>query len=127
MIDLDDFKVFNDNFGHVTGDKMLAHIADMLKENLRDTDFVARYGGEEFVIIFPETSHPLALKVSERLRSAVEIRHLNIKGKGKTKMTISIGVATYPGNAEDKVELVQIADRALYRAKKLGKNRVESA
>jgi len=127
MIDLDDFKVFNDDFGHVAGDKMLSHIADMLKDNLRDTDFVARYGGEEFVVIFPETSHPLALKVSERLRNAVETRQLNIKGKGRKKMTISIGVATYPGNAEDKVELVQIADRALYRAKKLGKNRVESA
>ena len=127
MIDLDDFKVFNDNLGHVAGDKMLSHIADLLKDNLRDTDFVARYGGEEFVIVFPETSHPLALKVSERLRNAVEVKQLNVKGKGRKKMTISIGVATYPANAENKVELVQIADRALYRAKKLGKNRVESA
>ncbi|MGB3341566.1 MAG: GAF domain-containing protein [bacterium] len=127
MIDLDDFKLFNDDLGHVAGDKLLSHIADLLKDNLRDTDFVARYGGEEFVIVFPETSHPLALKVSERLRNAVEVKQLNVKGKGRKKMTISIGVATYPSNADNKVELVQIADRALYRAKKLGKNRIESA
>jgi diguanylate cyclase (GGDEF)-like protein len=127
MIDLDDFKVFNDNFGHVTGDRLLTLIADTLKNNLRDTDFVARYGGEEFVIIFPETSQPLALKVSERLRQAVAQRPLRIKKRGKKKMTISIGIATYPNHAENKIELVNTADRALYRAKKLGKNRVESA
>lgn len=127
MIDLDDFKDFNDHFGHVAGDKMLSHIAEMLKDNLRDTDFVARYGGEEFVIIFPETSHPLALKVSERLRNAVEKRQLSVKGQGRRKMTISIGVATYPSHAENQIALIQTADRALYRAKKLGKNRVESA
>lgn len=127
MIDLDDFKAFNDDFGHVIGDRMLAHIANMLKDNLRDTDFVARYGGEEFVIIFPETSHPLALKVSERLRAAVETKQMKLKRQGRNKMTISIGVATYPNNAEDKTALIQTADRALYRAKKLGKNRVEAA
>lgn len=127
MIDLDDFKSFNDRFGHVAGDKMLIHIVDTLKRNLRDTDFVARYGGEEFVVIFPETGHPLASKVSERLRSAVEGKQLKIKGRRGKKMTISIGIATYPGNTETSVELIQIADRALYRAKRLGKNRVESA
>ncbi len=127
MIDLDDFKSFNDRFGHVAGDKMLIHIVDTLKRNLRDTDFVARYGGEEFVVIFPETSHPLALKVSERLRFAVEGKQLTKKGRDRKRMTISIGVATYPSNAETQVELIQIADRALYRAKRLGKNRVESA
>lgn len=128
MIDLDDFKGFNDRYGHVAGDKMLIQVAATLKDNLRDTDFVARYGGEEFVVIFPETSHLLALKVSERLRSAVERKQLLTRGKkGRKKMTISIGVATYPTSAETNSGLVQIADRALYRAKRHGKNRVESA
>jgi len=122
MIDLDDFKSFNDRHSHLAGDKILIHISRMLKKNVRDTDFVARYGGEEFTIILPETSNTLAMKVSERIRNSVEKNILNIQGVGRKKMTISIGVASFPDNADTTAELVHSADRALHRAKQMGKN-----
>jgi diguanylate cyclase (GGDEF)-like protein len=126
MIDLDNFKNFNDRYGHQAGDRMLINIARILKESVRDTDFVARYGGEEFVIVFPETGNDAAIRVSERIRRAVEVDGVYVKGLGKKCTTVSLGVATYPYNAQDVAELVYNADKALYRAKQLGKNRVET-
>ncbi|HEX7319334.1 MAG TPA: sensor domain-containing diguanylate cyclase [bacterium] len=126
MVDLDNFKSFNDRNGHQAGDLTLVALARTLKDNVRDTDFVARYGGEEFVIIFPETSLSAALKVSERVRSAVERTKISFKNVGKGNITISIGLAAFPLNARDAVDLISNADKALYRSKSLGKNRVES-
>jgi len=126
MLDLDNFKHFNDRYGHQAGDRMLINIARILKESVRDTDFVARYGGEEFVIVFPETGNDAAIRVSERIRRAVEKCAVYVKGLGKKCTTVSLGVATYPYNAQDVAELVYNADKALYRAKQLGKNRVET-
>jgi len=125
MIDLDDFKQYNDKYGHLAGDKMLINIAHALKKNVRDTDFVARYGGEEFVIIFPETNNALAVRVSERIRRAVE-SVLQMKKTVRNRMTISVGVASFPANADNQIDLIHTADKALYRAKQLGKNRVET-
>ncbi len=125
MIDLDDFKRYNDRYGHLAGDKMLISIAHALKNNVRDTDFVARYGGEEFVVIFPETNNTLAVKVSERIRRAVE-KALLVRKKVRNRMTISVGVASFPANADNQIDLIHTADKALYRAKQLGKNRVET-
>lgn len=127
MIDLDNFKSFNDRYGHLVGDRMLIHIAKTLTKNLRDTDFVARYGGEEFVIILPETNNTLALRVADRIRNSVEREMLLVKGTGKKRITISVGIATYPANADNKIDLINRADEALYRAKQHGKNRVETA
>jgi diguanylate cyclase (GGDEF)-like protein len=126
MIDLDNFKSFNDRHGHQAGDRMLMTLARTLKESVRDTDFVARYGGEEFVIIFPETSLNASMKVSERVRNAVQHARISLKDAAQKKITISIGVAAFPLNARDAVELISNADKALYRSKSLGKNRVES-
>lgn len=126
MLDLDNFKHFNDRYGHQAGDRMLINIARTLNDSVRDTDFVARYGGEEFTIIFPETSNEPAIRVAERIRRSVENRAIYIKGMGKKSITISVGVATYPYNAHDVAELVYHADKAMYRAKMLGKNRVET-
>jgi diguanylate cyclase (GGDEF)-like protein len=126
ILDLDNFKHFNDRYGHQAGDRMLINIARTLNDSVRDTDFVARYGGEEFTIIFPETSNEPAIRVAERIRRSVENRAIYIKGMGKKSITISVGVATYPYNAQDVAELVYHADKALYRAKMLGKNRVET-
>lgn len=126
MIDLDNFKSFNDRFGHMAGDKMLLHIAIILKRNTRDTDFVARYGGEEFAIIFPETNSEIAMRVSQRVRAAVERDMLLIRGIGRKKLTVSIGLATYPQHAACADSLLKHADTALYRAKQQGKNRVET-
>jgi diguanylate cyclase (GGDEF)-like protein len=126
MIDLDNFKSFNDRYGHMAGDKMLLHIANTLKRNTRDTDFVARYGGEEFAIIFPETNCEIAMRVSQRVRSAIERDMLLIRGIGRKKLTVSIGLATYPVHAEGADALIKNADKALYTAKQHGKNRVET-
>jgi len=126
MIDLDNFKNFNDRYGHQVGDRMLVSVARTLKENVRDTDFVARYGGEEFVIIFPETNNHTALRVAERIQGAIRRGSIRIKGVGNVNITISIGIAAYPYHAQDLSTLIKIADRALYRAKQLGKDRVET-
>jgi diguanylate cyclase (GGDEF)-like protein len=126
MIDLDHFKEFNDRYGHPAGDQLLIYVARKLKDTVRDTDLVARYGGEEFVIIFPETGSGPAFKVCERVRMAVENAHITLKKYGRVGITISIGLATYPQSAQSAQELIQKADLALYRAKKLGRNRVET-
>lgn len=126
MVDLDDFKYFNDRYGHQAGDKILIRIAQNIRRNIRDTDFVARYGGEEFVIVFPETNNLTSLKVAERIRSAISSGTINLAGKRSRKITVSIGVATYPAAGLTTIELISNADRALYRAKTLGKNRVET-
>ncbi|MCX7995938.1 MAG: diguanylate cyclase, partial [candidate division WOR-3 bacterium] len=126
MIDLDHFKDFNDKYGHLAGDQLLISIASKLKSTVRDTDLVARYGGEEFAIIFPETPNNAALKVCERVRQAIENNYITLKKFGKVGTTISVGVATYPQSAQNAQELIKKADLALYRAKKLGRNRVET-
>ncbi len=126
MIDLDDFKNFNDKHGHIAGDKVLVHVAKTLRKNVRDTDFLARYGGEEFVLIFPETSNYFAIEVAERVRAALVSASFTIRGIGKRNITVSIGVATYPNHAQTVTELVEGADKALYQAKQKGKNTVVS-
>jgi len=126
MIDLDHFKEFNDKYGHPAGDQLLISVAEKLRRTVRDTDLVARYGGEEFVIIFPETSNAPALKVCERVRIAIGNAQITLKKHRKAGTTISVGVATYPQSAQSAQELIQKADLALYRAKKLGRNRVET-
>ncbi len=126
MIDIDHFKNFNDKYGHQAGDQLLVSIASKLKSTVRDTDLVARYGGEEFVIIFPETANNAAMKVCERVRTAIENNYITFKKYGKIGTTVSIGLATYPQSAQTAQELIQKADLALYRAKKLGRNRVET-
>ena len=119
MIDVDHFKKYNDEFGHTIGDKILKMIAQTLKKNIRNTDFLARYGGEEFVVILPETSQKQAQELAERLRKAV--------AKKKKKLTISVGVTCFTEKSKIKnsKKLVIQADKALYQAKRKGRNRVE--
>ncbi len=124
MLDIDNFKDFNDTFGHMKGDKVLRDIADLLKNNSRKFDQVARYGGEEFSIIMPETPKENAVYSCERLRREVE--KLCIQGKDASfnkSLTISLGLASFPNDAETKEELINRADLALYEAKRTGKNR----
>ncbi|MBN2566444.1 MAG: diguanylate cyclase [Candidatus Eisenbacteria bacterium] len=125
MIDIDDFKSFNDSHGHPAGDLALRRLALLLKQSSRTCDFVARYGGEEFAIIVPEVSADSARRMAERLLKLVD--EAEFEGEEVMvggRLTISIGVATYPMQAGSKSELVEHADQALYRAKGLGKNRV---
>lgn len=128
MIDVDDFKGFNDTYGHLAGDQALAELASVLSAAVREVDLVARYGGEEFSLVLPETDGPGAFVVAEKLREAVA-GHLfgDSAGVPLVHMTVSMGTATYPAHARDKESLLREADDALYRAKNGGKNRVCTA
>lgn len=124
MIDVDHFKVFNDMEGHVCGDEALRKVASVFAGNLRKTDVLARYGGEEFIVLMPETKMANALETCERLRSTIE--RTAFQGNGKAAyLTVSIGIAVYPGEGSTPEDLVKRADAALYAAKDNGRNRVE--
>jgi len=126
MVDIDNFKLYNDRYGHQAGDECLRRVAAALQEQVgRAADFVARYGGEEFAVILAFTDLPGAMNVAERLRVAVEGLHIE-QQSDKSVVTISLGVAmATPRPGSDPQELVLAADQALYRAKEKGRNRVE--
>jgi diguanylate cyclase (GGDEF)-like protein len=124
MLDIDYFKRFNDTYGHIYGDEILERIACIMSENIRDNiDSAARYGGEEFTIILPETQLEGAMKTAERIREKIENHKIKVDGK-QAGVTISIGVAIYPDDAKGKEDLIGKADKALYLAKRIGRNRV---
>ncbi|MCP1676537.1 diguanylate cyclase (GGDEF)-like protein [Natronocella acetinitrilica] len=130
FMDLDHFKAVNDEYGHETGDKVLMSVAETLREHTRDGDLVVRYGGEEFVILLPDTSLHTGLRIFERLRRAIEgVEYASPDGRS-LHITVSIGIAAHMdamASEQSQVDLVRQADKALYTAKKLGRNRVESA
>ncbi len=121
MIDIDHFKLINDEFGHLLGDEVLKQVANIFGRHLRKVDITCRYGGEEFAIILPATRLPSAHAVAEKLRRAVET--YEFPGVPRP-VTISIGVAEFPTHGEERDELVSAADAALYQAKQGGRNRV---
>ncbi|MFD2112405.1 diguanylate cyclase [Thiorhodococcus fuscus] len=129
FIDLDHFKQVNDTQGHSVGDAVLVKIAAVLKRNLRERDYIMRYGGEEFVVLLPGHGMEGALTVFERLRTAVEAtRHMSETGESFF-ITASIGIASHMDGEHrihDPLQLVRAADRALYDAKRHGRNRIES-
>lgn len=126
MVDIDNFKSFNDTYGHRQGDIVLRAVAALLKRNFRETDFVARYGGEEFSIVLPETDALGAYIATERCRAMLQkFKFQSITKKNKSlRVTISCGVASCPKHAVTKEQLISAADMALYEAKKKGKNKV---
>ena len=123
MIDIDDFKNFNDTYGHLAGDKVLAKTGEVIQNALREADTGYRYGGEEFAIILPETVGPGAVEVAERIRKELAAMPLSLETKNSRHVTASMGVSEL--QAEDKLsEFIRRADKNLYAAKKEGKNRV---
>ena len=117
MADIDYFKRFNDTYGHVEGDRLLCQVASLLAREIRSTDLVARYGGEEFLILLPDADLEHGCEVAERIRRTIT---------NATKVTISLGVASYQTGIKDKDDLINRADQALYVAKNAGRNQVRS-
>jgi two-component system cell cycle response regulator len=121
MLDIDNFKQINDSLGHLIGDRILNKLGDIIKSIIRETDLAARYGGEEFSIVMSNTGLEEAAEIAERMRKAISACDFDIK---KLPTTVSIGIALYPLDSTSLQDLLSNADRALYRAKHEGKNRV---
>ncbi len=128
MMDVDYFKTVNDTYGHLTGSKTLEEIGLCITQNLRVGDVAARFGGEEFAAFLLDAELAQAIVAAERIRSAIEKQEFSIIRQGKPsethRVTISIGVAYFPSDSSDPIELIEMADSALYRAKREGRNRV---
>jgi diguanylate cyclase (GGDEF)-like protein len=127
MLDVDHFKSFNDTYGHEAGDVVLRAVAECLQQSVRSEDVVCRYGGEEFVIILPEISEALALERANAIRRNVSSLHLKFKGDMLRHISMSIGLAMYPAPARNGADLLRMADRALYNAKRGGRDQTEVA
>jgi two-component system cell cycle response regulator len=126
MTDIDHFKTVNDTYGHPAGDVVLRGVAQMLREQARDTDVVARYGGEEFAVVMPETDLGGAQVIAERLREAVAARIFHTE-VGPVRVTLSVGLAASPQDGTEMDALVQLADQCLFQAKRAGRNQVVTA
>ena len=127
FLDLDRFKLVNDRHGHLVGSRTLRQLAGVLATCVRQVDTLARYGGDEFTILLVDTPIESALQVAERIRATVEETPFDGGPGGSLRVTLSIGVATYPAHGRTRETLLDQADKAMYRAKSLGRNRVCSA
>lgn len=125
FIDIDHFKVINDTHGHIVGDQVLRHFASTVTTAVRTNDLVGRWGGEEFMVILPRTGERDAWQMAERIRAAVSQQRR--EGEDEPYITCSLGLASYPEDAEEAETLLKMADEAMYAAKYLGRNRIWSA
>jgi len=123
MLDIDDFKIYNDTLGHQAGDNILKDLASLIKNQSRTMDYVCRYGGEEFTIILPQTDKEEAFQIAERLRLDIE-KHafLHEEILPNKKLTVSIGVSSFPKDGGSPSDLIRASDKTLYQAKNKGKN-----
>ena len=130
MMDVDHFKRVNDTYGHLVGSRTLTELAGIIMSALRSGDVAARFGGEEFAVFLLDADYPQALVAAERVRRAVEKHSFSVSAEGINEtsfgVTVSIGIAAYPDDATEPIELVELADSALYHAKQRGRNRVYS-
>jgi diguanylate cyclase (GGDEF)-like protein len=127
IVDMDNFKLVNDNHGHIAGDAVLKAVADCLADELRQYDALGRFGGEEFVAMLSGVDESAAVKISERIRERILALQVAARGEDEpplSGLSASIGVSCYPGHGEDVEELLHAADSALYAAKRAGRNRV---
>jgi len=123
MIDSDNLKQINDTYGHESGNRLLQHLVRCIREQLRGSDVMARFGGDEFIVLLPETSNKGALEMAERIRKAIEVSRFDVRS-GDTNITVSLGIASYPEDGGNLDVILDKADKAMYRAKQRGRNRV---
>ncbi|HOJ39448.1 MAG TPA: GGDEF domain-containing protein, partial [bacterium] len=124
MIDIDHFKQFNDLYGHGAGDELLAQLGHFFRTHIRGSDIACRYGGEEFTLVMPDASLRDVVRRAEELRVAVKDLRVHYQGQLLGSITLSLGIAVYPEHGTTADELIRLADAALYRAKKEGRDRV---
>ena len=123
MLDVDNFKKYNDRYGHLVGDAILRQVAKTIRDTVRQIDFIGRYGGEEISIVLTETGRQQAGFVAERIRRAIEDSRFLVYDENLS-VQISIGVSIFPENSLKALQLIEKADQALYQAKETGKNKV---
>jgi diguanylate cyclase (GGDEF)-like protein len=126
MLDVDFFKQYNDKYGHLVGDEVLTTLSGAMKQHIKNTDSVGRWGGEEFVISLPNASASQAQQIAQRIRDTME--NLTVRGPDQAPIpapTVSQGIAIFPEEAGDLVELIHLADQRLYIAKERGRNQIE--
>lgn len=127
FLDIDRFKLVNDRHGHLVGSQVLRSLSKLLMQCVRDVDTLARYGGDEFTILLVDTDHTEAVSIAERIRRTVEEHVFEAGRGGSIRLTVSLGVGTYPHHGTERNALLDVADKAMYRAKSLGRNQVCSA
>ncbi|HIE64746.1 MAG: sensor domain-containing diguanylate cyclase [Nitrospira sp.] len=124
FLDMDFFKLVNDQHGHLMGSQVLVEVANILNNSLREIDIVARYGGDEFVVVLPETSVEIAGRIARRIRNAIHSYEFLKKEGLSLHLTASFGIAGFPDQAKNKTDLVCLADQAMYRAKVMGRDKI---
>jgi len=124
MVDIDWFKKLNDSYGHEVGNVVLHGLSAIIKKCIRDVDIFVRYGGEEFAVILPQTPRCEAERIGERIRSQIEAAMIDVGAGKRVRVTVSVGVSSFPENGKSHEELVSVTDQALYRAKGEGRNLV---
>lgn len=124
MLDLDSFKAYNDTYGHTAGDAVLVAVADVLRQVVPPDGVTVRYGGEEFAVLLPHASSTQAQRRAERIRATVERDLTKVSRADHPAVTVSVGLASFPGDAHASLELIRVADQRLYEAKQQGRNRV---
>jgi diguanylate cyclase (GGDEF)-like protein len=126
LMDIDHFKRYNDTYGHAAGDQVLVRFSQVLQQYVRPVDLVARYGGEEFVMILPQTALPEARQMAEAVRQAIEAETFQFghEAASRERVTVSIGVSSFPHEATIASQLIRVADYRLYQAKEAGRNQV---
>ena len=127
FLDIDHFKKVNDTYGHVHGSQLLCETAQVIQKNIRMVDQAARYGGDEFVVVLPETNKTEAFQIAERIRQSIQEHHFLERDGISIRFTASLGIATYPADANSKDDLIKLADHAMYDSKKTSRNRVTAA